>query len=133
MAGKIRREILHILESSTQKLYRKGERIFEEGETQLEMYVVIRGEVHISIAAAGDRVLDRLQTGSIFGELAFLNGKPRTATAAAAADSLLLVIRRDPFDRLVEREQHLGLTVFNNIAMDLSEKLRASTAHLFHK
>ena len=126
-------EILHILESSTQKLYRKGERIFEEGETQLEMYVVIRGEVHISIAAAGDRVLDRLQTGSIFGELAFLNGKPRTATAAAAADSLLLVIRRDSFDRLVEREQHLGLTVFNNIAMDLSEKLRASTAHLFHK
>jgi len=126
-------EILHILEASSQKLFRKGERIFEEGETQLEMYVVIRGEVHITVGAAGDRVLDRLQTGSIFGELAFLNGKPRTATATSAADSLLLVIRRDAFDRLVEREQHLGLTVFNNIAMDLSEKLRASTSHLFHR
>ena len=126
-------EILHILEASSQKLYRKTEPIFNEGETQLEMYVVIRGEIHITVDAAGDRVLDRLLTGSIFGELAFLNGKPRTATATAAVDSLLLVIQRDAFDRLVEREQHLGLTVFNNIAMDLSEKLRASTAHLFHK
>lgn len=126
-------EILHILESAAQKLYRKGEQIFAEGETQVQMFVVIRGEVHITIQAAGERVLDRLQTGSIFGELAFLNGKPRTATATAVMDSLLLVIDRHAFDQLVQREQHLGLTVFNNIALDLSEKLRASTSHLFHK
>lgn len=126
-------EILHILETSTQKLYRTGEVVFREGETQLEMCVVIRGEIHISVEAAGDRVLDRLQTGTIFGELAFLNGKPRNATATAAVDSLLLVISRQAFDQLVQREQHLGMTVFNNIAMDLSEKLRASTSHLFHK
>jgi CRP-like cAMP-binding protein len=126
-------EILHIMESAAQKLYRKGERIFEEGETQAQMFVVIRGEVHITVQAAGDRILDRLQTGSIFGELAFLNGKPRSATATAATDSLLLIIDRQAFDQLVQHEQHLGLTVFNNIALDLSEKLRASTSHLFQK
>ena len=126
-------ELLHLMEASTQKFYRQGERVFQEGETQLEMYVVIRGEVHLSVTAAGDRVLDRLKKGSIFGELAFLNGKPRAATATASADSLLLVLHRDSFDRLVDREQHLGLMVFHNIATDLSEKLQARTARLFHR
>jgi CRP-like cAMP-binding protein len=126
-------EIIRILQASTQKLFRKGEPVFQEGEAQADMFVVIRGEIHITVSATGDRVLDRLQPGSVFGELAFLNGKPRNASATAAVDTLLLVINREAFDELVQQEQHLGFTVFRNIAIDLSEKLRASTAHLFQK
>ena len=65
-------------------------------------------------------------TGQIFGELAFLDGTPRTAIAIASQASILLVIQRVAFNTLVQHEPHLGMVVMRNIALELSKRLRKS-------
>jgi CRP-like cAMP-binding protein len=71
-----------------------------------------------------------LAPGKILGELAFLDGAPRTARAVAAEASILLRLHRDAFNRLVASEPHLGMVVMRNIAVDLSAKLRQTNTGL---
>ena len=73
-----------------------------------------------------------IQSGQIFGELAFLDGSARLATAVASQPSILLVMQRTAFNDLAQNEPHLGMVVLCNIARDLSSKLRRTTNEAFH-
>jgi hypothetical protein len=107
----------------TQKLFRPQERIFSRGDQGAEAYIVMRGQVDIRREAT-DPPLATFGNGQIFGELAFLDGAPRTALAVAGQPSILLVVQRDAFNDLVQREPHLGMVVMRNIALELSNRLR---------
>ena len=63
--------------------------IFEEGTTGDGLYVVAEGEVEISASLDGGahRPVSRLGPGEAFGEMAFIESKPRSATARAARSS----------------------------------------------
>ena len=83
-----------------------GEIVVREGEGTREMFVIRKGEIEIVKVVGGHEVrLAVLQRGAIFGEMALLEGLPRSATARARGatslvvlrpGSLLLQIRRDP-------------------------------------
>ncbi len=83
-----------------------GEIIVREGEATREMFVIRKGEVEVVKLVGGHEVtLAVLPRGAIFGEMALLEGLPRSATARARSatslvvmrpGSLLLQIRRDP-------------------------------------
>ena len=69
------------------------------------------------------------KNGQIIGEQAFLDGTSRTALAVAAQPSILLVVQRQAFSAVIQREPHLGMVIMRNIALELSSKLRkANTA-----
>ena len=72
-----------------------------------------------------------MQSGQIFGELAFLDRSARLATAVASQPTILLVIQRTAFNDLAQNEPHLGMVVLGNIAKDLSSKLRRTTNEAF--
>jgi len=120
-------ELRKIARLFTQKLFRPGERIFNKGDAGNEAYVVMRGQVDIALSEES-KPIATINSGQIFGELAFLDGAPRTAMAIAAQPSILLVVQRIAFMELVQREPHLGMVVMRNIAMDLSNKLRKANA-----
>lgn len=116
-------ELRKIARLFTQKLYRPGEQVFNKGQSGEEAYVVMRGQVDICLDDTS-KPIATLGPGQIFGELAFLDGSPRTAMAIAGQASILLVVQRAAFGDLVQREPHLGMMVMKNIAQDLSNKLR---------
>lgn len=121
-------ELRKIARLFTQKLYRPGERVFNRGDASSEAYIVMRGQVDICLNEES-KPIATVSSGQILGELAFLDGSPRTAMAVAAQASILLVVQRTAFSELVQREPHLGMVVMRNIAVDLSNKLRrANTA-----
>ncbi|MEW6161371.1 MAG: cyclic nucleotide-binding domain-containing protein, partial [Verrucomicrobiota bacterium] len=111
----------------TQKLFRPGEKIFAKGDSGNEAYVVMRGQIDI-LLDEHSKPLASFGNGQIFGELAFLDGAARTAQAVASQPSILLVIQRSSFNGLTQREPHLGMVVMRNIAMELSNRLRKTTA-----
>ncbi|MFN7139757.1 MAG: cyclic nucleotide-binding domain-containing protein [Limisphaerales bacterium] len=111
----------------TQKLYRPGEQIFKKGDSGEEAFIVMRGQIDI-LLEEDSKPIATIQSGKIFGELAFLDGAPRNAFATASQASILLVVQRLAFNDLVQREPHLGMVVMKNIALDLSNKLRAASA-----
>jgi hypothetical protein len=106
-----------------QRLFRSGETVFAKGDTGKEAYIVLRGQVDILLDLHAP-VVASLSNGKIFGELAFLDGGPRSTYAVAAQPSIVLVLQQEAFLDLTRREPALGMTVVRNMALDISSKLR---------
>jgi CRP/FNR family transcriptional regulator, cyclic AMP receptor protein len=122
-------ELRKIARLFVQKLYRAGEFVFAKGDSSGEAYIVLRGKINIQLERDAAPIA-QLSDGKIFGELAFLDGSPRNAFAAAAQPSILLVVQRSAFSDLARREPNLGMVVMRNIALDLAAKLRNVNATL---
>jgi CRP-like cAMP-binding protein len=77
----------------------RGTSIFAKGDPGTGLMGVLAGAVKVSVASADgkDIVLNVFREGDIFGEIALLDGRPRTADATAMSDSELIVIERRDF------------------------------------
>jgi CRP/FNR family cyclic AMP-dependent transcriptional regulator len=96
--------------------------LFRKGDAGDAMYLIEGGRVRIHIHDEdGDEVtLAELAAGDFFGEMALLDGKPRSATATVAEDARLAVLSRDHFHAYVRRNPDLALTLLGAI----TERLR---------
>ena len=96
---------------ATQRSHRRGEVVFSQGETGDALYAVVTGKIRISTGNSAGReiFLNIMEPGDTFGEIALLDGGPRTATATAIAASELVSIRRGPLFALLEREPPAAL------------------------
>jgi CRP-like cAMP-binding protein len=89
----------------SQKVYDPGEMVFKQGEPGQEVFVVQRGVIELYLEGKPKPIADMIN-GQIFGELAFLDGGPRIASARVRQPSILLVIQRSAFTELTQREPH---------------------------
>ena len=78
--------------------FKAGAIIFGEGDPAAELFVVKSGTVEIRI---GSHLIDTLGERSIFGEMALIDGRPRSATAIAHADTELIPLGEKGFSLLV--------------------------------
>lgn len=103
--------------------YKKGQIIFKEGDPESDrMFAVVEGVIEIQIGA---NTVERVQPVHVFGEMALIEQRPRSATAIAAVDSRIAVIDKKRFLRLVEQTPHFAL----NVMQVISERLRRASAH----
>ena len=103
--------------------YDGGEWIFHQGSPDQALFVVLEGAVEIVFEDRGTRATI-VEAGKAFGEMALVEGLPRSAGARAERPSRLLVLRPDDFRRLVVRDPALGNVVHRNLAGALSARLR---------
>ena len=98
-------EIDAILAHAIVERYRAGAPIFSKGDPGSSMMAVLTGQVMISVLSLDGKqvVLNIINEGEIFGEIALLDGKERSADAAAMANSELLVVARRSFLPLLDR------------------------------
>lgn len=98
-------EIERLLAYAQVARYRAGSEIFAKGSPGLSLMGVLKGTVRISVVSESGReiVLNLIQAGEIFGEIALLDGGDRTADAAAMTDCELLVLNRRDFLPFLER------------------------------
>src|SRR5262249_25037851 len=77
----------------------KGSTIFEKGDAGVGLIGVVSGSVKISVNSVDGRdiVLNIIRPGEVFGEIALLDGRARTANATAMSDCELIVIERREF------------------------------------
>lgn len=103
-----------------------GRIIFSEGEAGTSMYVVIDGEVEISKRTSMDtsKTLITLRKGDIFGEMALIDQKARSATAIAAKASRLLVMDEALFVSMIEKNPDFA----KKMIKILTERIRKSNA-----
>src|ERR1051326_4026684 len=88
-----------------------GDLIFAKGDPGSSMMAVLKGRVMISTASPDGRqiVLSVFREGEVFGEIALLDGKERTADATAMTDCELLVVPRRSLLAALERHPDLCL------------------------
>jgi len=85
---------------------RAGDLIIRKGEIGREMYLLTRGEVEV-LDDAG-QVVKKLKDGDVFGEIAVLLSKPRTATVRAATPCDLFVLGKTDFCRILRDHQQFA-------------------------
>jgi CRP/FNR family transcriptional regulator, cyclic AMP receptor protein len=92
-------ELDAILGFATERRVRRGQMVVQRGETGSSMMAVLHGRVRISAVNADGKeiTLNVINPGEVFGEIALLDGQPRSADAYAVEDTLLLVVERRHF------------------------------------
>jgi CRP/FNR family cyclic AMP-dependent transcriptional regulator len=104
----------HIDEIET---YAQDDIIFRKGDSGEEMYIVIEGEVDILVR---DIVFETVRRGGIFGEMALVDDKPRSAGAMARTPCKIAPINEKSFFYLIHKMPSFALDVMRVI----SDRLR---------
>ena len=104
------------------RCYAAGETIFSEGDPATELYVIQKGRVKVML---GNRLLDEFTENAIFGEMALIEAKARSATAIAATDVTLVPVTEKQFLFLVSNTPYFALKVMRAMAGRLRATSRA--------
>ena len=107
--------------------------VFEEGSSDADLYVVLKGVVSIKKRLSDGGEMKRLVTfgpGSVFGEMALIDGSPRSADAWTDTDCVLLRLPHRSFLALCADHPKVANKLISNIAAEISAKLRQTTASL---
>jgi anti-anti-sigma regulatory factor len=102
-----------------------GEFVFREGDPGDDLYVIARGTASVR-RAEGPRST-RLVTfgaGTVFGEMALLDARPRSASVQADGPLVCYVMPRSAFDEVVARHHAIALKLMRSLAQELGRRLR---------
>jgi CRP/FNR family cyclic AMP-dependent transcriptional regulator len=103
----------HLASYMKRRTFSRGSTIFAKGDPGTGLMGVLVGSVKISVASANGRdvVLNIIHEGEIFGEIALLDGHPRTADATAMSDCELMVIERRDFVPFLRSQPDVTLKI----------------------
>lgn len=104
-----------VLDHAVVRSYRRGHTIYQQGDAGSAMMAVLEGRARMVVASPDGKeiVLNIIEPGDIFGEMALIDGKPRSADAVAALDTTLLVVERRHFRPLLESNHELVLRLLD--------------------
>lgn len=125
-------EMERVLTISREKKVKKNEIIFREGDIGDAFYLIVTGSVRIStmVPGVGEEALTILKEGEYFGEMALIDDAPRSASAIANDDTMLLCIGKDDFRKLLERQTDIAYKLLWIFTKTLSARLRKTDEQL---
>ncbi len=96
---------------------RRGEYVFERGNTERNLYYLVDGMVHLT---SGDKILRELNSNDYFGEMSILTKNPTTADAVVASDEArIIVIYAENIDTLLADEPKVAMRLLKHMASRL--------------
>jgi CRP-like cAMP-binding protein/RsiW-degrading membrane proteinase PrsW (M82 family) len=100
-----------------ERLYRKGEFIFHQGDTGRHFYLIKKGKVGIFKEFDNGRMqkIAELGTGEIFGEMAVVSDAPRSASAQCLEDTIVAVAHKDHLEALVQSNPQFTMELLNHL------------------
>lgn len=112
--------------------YSKGDAIFKEGDKGTFMCIVLEGRVSVIKTDKNNEavVMGTEGVGRAFGEMAVLDGEPRSATCAAETSCVLLTLSKTALDSMLEEKPRTGAKILRAIAISLSRRMRSSAGRL---
>jgi CRP/FNR family cyclic AMP-dependent transcriptional regulator len=107
--------------------YKKGETVLRELEKSKALYVIVEGEVNVVLETDEiEFVIDELRAGQFFGEMAMLDGKPRSADVVCMSDCRMLKLSGKDFYEILE----LNPSILRSLVLELCDRLRKANARL---
>src|SRR6478752_4103648 len=105
-----------------------GDMVLNQGDTGTSMYIVEHGECNIHLPGDASRriSLKDIARGEYFGELALFDEKPRSASALATTDAVLLELQRSTLETFLGRRPRVAMAILRT----MSERLRETNTML---
>jgi SulP family sulfate permease len=109
--------------------FEAGDVILQAGEIERSLYIIVQGtlEVLLPFGRGEFRHYGTIESRSVTGEIAFLDGRPRTATIRALTETVLLRITFESYEVLAARFPELGRAILLDLGRILAAKLRLAT------
>lgn len=106
-----------------------GTTVFIENMPGESLFVIRSGSVRVSrmFAEGDEKNLVVLGPGDVFGEMAIIDGMPRSATARVAEDAQLISLRKKDFEGLCQSDPALGLKLVVNIVRGFNQRTREAS------
>jgi uncharacterized membrane protein len=97
--------------------YRAGEVVFHQGDLGDSMYFVNKGNVNIHLPGEDSRriSLKDLGPGEFFGEVALLDGEPRTASALCSTNTTLLELQREALEEYLKNRPQAAMSILRSM------------------
>ncbi len=113
----------------------RGGAVCREGDRDPTLFIVVEGKASVvkEDGAGRAKALATLGPGHTLGEMALVDGSPRSATVLAAEDLVLLALSRPDLDRLSSERPQLAVKVLLKLAAFLSQRLRQTSGALTEK
>jgi len=110
-----------------------GTNIFAKGDPGSSLFAICQGIVKITVPSVDghDAVFNLINKGDIFGEIALLDGGPRTADAVAVTDCELFVIERRDFLPLIREEPDIALKLIEILCARLRRTTEQAESLMF--
>jgi CRP/FNR family transcriptional regulator, cyclic AMP receptor protein len=107
--------------------------IFAKGDPGSSLFVICRGTVKITAPSVDghDAMLNQMGKGDIFGEIALLDGRTRTAEAVAVTDCELFIIERRDFLPLMREEPDIALRMIEILCAKLRQTTEQAESLMF--
>lgn len=117
--------ILRLVET---RQFRAGEDLIRTGEKDDSFYILTNGEVDVVIGSGSTQTtLATITEGSVFGEIAFFDREPRSATIRARSQGSAVRITRENFDNLAAWEPNIARQILLDLGRILAIRLRWTT------
>lgn len=126
-SGMPARELSYLAGIAEEVVYPAGQQVIRQGEPGDSMFLIVEGEVKIH---SGDRQLAVLKERDHFGEMSLLDGEPRSASASAEVDCLLLRINQSDFFRILSRHIEVALSIIRTLTRRLRNTAQPGTPPL---
>jgi CRP/FNR family cyclic AMP-dependent transcriptional regulator len=119
-------ELAELSTSLHRRRHPKGQFIFNQGDPGASMCLIVAGRVQISVASPEGKelVLNQLGPGDVVGEMALLDGEPRSADAICQEACELLVLQREDFVRFLEAHPRVALRLLEVVSRKLRHTSR---------
>ncbi len=110
-------QVSELAASCRERPYAPGETILHQGDEGSELFIVQRGEVEVVLEADGESVeVARLGSGAFFGEMSLMTGQPRLATIRTLRETLVLVVSKAAFAKVLDASPQLAEKISDVLA-----------------
>lgn len=109
-----------------------GSVVFKEGEPGSYMCLLVNGEVEIlkNDHEGNSHRIVLVNRGKTIGEMSIIDGEPRSATCIATQDSVLLLLTKDHYARIIRERPVLAVHILAKLAKLMSQRLRGVSGQL---
>jgi signal transduction histidine kinase len=116
-------EVQELISHSQVHSYPVGTVLCREDQIENIFYMILEGEVEVtkSINKSEARLLQTLDAGDFFGEMALIHNAPRAATVTAKTDLVVLELDKESFDKVLKRSSSVALAMVHEISNRLRE------------
>ncbi|CAN5617799.1 hypothetical protein BH11ARM2_BH11ARM2_25990 [soil metagenome] len=122
------RQIRELALLSEARSFTPGEILIRQFEKSSHLFVILEGEA--ATRGLKGEPIARFGPGTIVGEIALIDGEPRSATVAATSDLKVAQIYAPPVMAMMDNDPRLGYTIAANLARLLCQRLRNSNQYI---
>jgi CRP-like cAMP-binding protein len=120
-------EVLQFNKILTSLHVKAGERVIQQGDISDSLYVIKSGAVEVYLEDPMQQVvLTSLRAVDHFGEMALLDDSPRSASVRATEDTVLIMIKREPLEAILNADHGCASKFYKALSKALALRLRNS-------